>query len=59
MDIIANFNPCFKIWKMLTTCRVGLLAYNMEIIKDESTFSNYSFMKFKPQNQVGKHLDSR
>jgi hypothetical protein len=31
----------------------------MEIIKDESTFSNYSFMKFKPQNQVGKHLDSR
>ncbi len=19
MDIIANFNPCFKIWKMFTT----------------------------------------
>jgi hypothetical protein len=29
----------------------------MEIIKDKSIFSNFTFMKFKLQNQLGKHLD--
>jgi len=29
----------------------------MEIIKEENTSSNFTFMKFKLQNQLGKYLD--